>query len=379
MKFLPLLPLFWMAIFLFSSCSTPEVLTYARVNPQPETTPWPEAEALFHQDPRWLGADGAYSVDLGNGRVLWLFADTFIATSPAHVRRESTMIRNSVAIEQGYDPSRAAMKFYWRNNIENPTSFFPEQGDDWYWPGDGIRVGPVLLVFLMKMQAMTPGPFGFAATGWEAVLITNPDDEPGYWKIKILDCPQNNFGVVIGSGGVLREGDYIYAFGSREPAVHDIYLVRWPVEAILLGNLQSPQWWDGTKSAWLAQRDLPPKPQPIFANGVTEFTVDYDPQLKAFLEIQTQGFGDAQIALRTAPVLTGPWSPLQIFYRPPEADLPGVFNYAAKAHPELTGTGADLILTYATNAADFSKLVGDTQLYYPRVLKAQIAGSNGKQ
>ena len=29
--------------------------------------PWPEADTLFHSDPRWLGADGAFSVNLGGG------------------------------------------------------------------------------------------------------------------------------------------------------------------------------------------------------------------------------------------------------------------------------------------------------------------------
>ena len=35
---------------------------------------WPEADAMFHRDPRWLGGDDAYSIDLGNGPrrlVLW--------------------------------------------------------------------------------------------------------------------------------------------------------------------------------------------------------------------------------------------------------------------------------------------------------------------
>src|SRR5262245_25248473 len=40
---------------------------------------WPEADALFRQDPRWLGADAALTVDLGGDRVLWLFGDTFVA------------------------------------------------------------------------------------------------------------------------------------------------------------------------------------------------------------------------------------------------------------------------------------------------------------
>jgi hypothetical protein len=329
---------------------------------------WPEGDALFHQDARWLGADDAYSVDLGNERVLWLFADTFVATTPAHIRRESKMIRNTVAIERGYDPSKAMMKFYWRSADQSPMAFFPEGADGWYWPGDGIRVGPVLLVFLMRVQG-TAGGVGFVGVGWNAVLVSNPDAEPAAWRMDWLDCPQNPFGVVIGSAGVLRQGGYIYAFGSHEPAVHDIFVVRWPASAVLRGDLRTPEWWDVSESSWIAQHDLQKKPQPVFRNGTTEFTVHFDPRAKAFVEIQSEGFDSAGIGMRMAPALTGPWSDLRSIYRPPEADLPGVFNYAAKAHPELSDRDGDLIVTYMTNATKFSRLVADGGLYYPRLVR----------
>jgi len=50
--------------------------------------PWPEADRLFHSDPHWLGADAAFSVDLGLGRVLWLFGDSFVASKPGQTRRQ---------------------------------------------------------------------------------------------------------------------------------------------------------------------------------------------------------------------------------------------------------------------------------------------------
>src|SRR3954468_10697696 len=75
-------------------------------------TSWPEADRLFHQDPRWLGADAAYSIDLGAERSLWLFGDTFVATSAAVQRTESAMPRNTIAIEEGRNPATAAMRFF---------------------------------------------------------------------------------------------------------------------------------------------------------------------------------------------------------------------------------------------------------------------------
>src|ERR1039458_3037663 len=83
-------------------------------------TPWPEADKLFHSDPRWLGADGAYSVDLGNSRVLWIFSHTFVARKARDDRRHAAFVHNTVAIQIGYDPSQASIKFYWRTRKGEP-------------------------------------------------------------------------------------------------------------------------------------------------------------------------------------------------------------------------------------------------------------------
>src|SRR5262245_31271393 len=112
---------------------------------------WPEADALFHRDKRWIGGDGAYSVDLGQERVLWLFGDSFNAQTTEGGRRDSVMVRNSVAIQTGYDPSRAFLQFSWREEDKKPASFLPEEGATWFWPAHGIRLDDVLLLFFERL------------------------------------------------------------------------------------------------------------------------------------------------------------------------------------------------------------------------------------
>lgn len=109
--------------------------------PKATAEPWPEADALFHGDPTWVGGDGAYSVDLGAGRVLWSFGDSLIARGATRTRDGAYFIRNSVAVQTGYDPSRAVMAFYWADNDHSPGSFFPEQGAEWFWPSQGVMLG----------------------------------------------------------------------------------------------------------------------------------------------------------------------------------------------------------------------------------------------
>jgi hypothetical protein len=101
-----------------------------------------------------------------------------------------------------------------------------------------------------------------------------------------------------------------------------------------------------------------------------EFTVHYSPLLKQFLQIQTRSFQDPSMALRAATDITGPWSPLQNFYKPIEAGQPNLIIYAGKSHPELTG--ADIVFTYVVNSTDYGRLLRDHRIYYPVFLKGHI-------
>jgi len=185
--------------------------------PATTATLWPEADQLFHTDSRWIGGDGAYSVDLGAGRVLWLFGDSFIAETPARVRDEAFMVRNSVAIQTGYDPSRAFMRFYWLREDDHPRSFIPEDGKEWYWPVHGLRVDDSVVLFYERVRTPAGNPSGFESAGWTAVRVDDPDDEPSAWTLEPTHKPKDDHGVQLGSA-VLREGEFAYVYGERSTA-----------------------------------------------------------------------------------------------------------------------------------------------------------------
>ena len=188
-----------------------------------QAQPWPEADLLFRTDPKWLGSDDAYSIDLGHGRVLWLFGDSFIALSEKNTRRRSVMIRNSVGIQSGYDPSAASMQFHWRTQADEPRSFFPEDGEIWFWPGHGIAVEGKLFIFLMATRSTSEG-IGFEHVGWRAVAIDDPGQPPSEWHLQWLETPQNALGLIV-SGSVIQMGDrqlLVSADGSATtPAIGD--------------------------------------------------------------------------------------------------------------------------------------------------------------
>jgi len=232
-----------------------------------------------------------------------------------------------------------------------------------------VRLGQSLLLFLARVQRdEDPKSLGFRAVGWTARMVDNPDDPPSSWRMRELAAPATSFAVVAGIS-VLVEGEFLYAFGVREPGNHDVVLLRWPLSRARQGDLGDPQWWTG-RGGWVSHRQLGSAEPTALLAGSTEFSVFHVPRLGGYLYVESHGFGASAIAVRTAPALTGPWSDRRTVFRPPESGRERVLVYAGKAHPQLAG--GDLVVTYASNSLDFMTLVQDTSLYYPRFVKLTI-------
>lgn len=334
--------------------------------------PWPEADALFRDDPYWVGGDGGYSIDLGNERILWLFGDTYIDPAGRGTRRSPnvTMVGNSIAIQEGRDPATARIEFHWWTRVDGkPSAFFPDVEGDRYWPGNGIRLGPSLLLFLMRVKSVPDG-LGFRVADWDAVSISNPDDPPTLWRIRRLETKDDGRGIIVGSGGLLVDGDWLYAYGAHEPGGRSIHLARFPLSEAKEGNLRGLQWW--TRADGFVTDAPEVAPAALISDGQTEFTVHRDSGSGRLLLFQTVGFGGADLGIRTATRPEGPWFPPEIVFRPPERGRERILIYQGKAHPELAG--ADLVLTYCTNHLDFATAVADETLYFPRFLRARREG-----
>lgn len=342
------------------------------VQPETKSLPWlefewPEADRLFQKNDYWIGGDGAYSVDLGSGRILWMFGDSWIDTSGLGRRENAVMVSNTLALQEGYDPVSAKIQFFWHNRSGVAKAFFPDFNGGRYWPGHGVRVGNKLLLFLMGVYS-SEGGLGFEVKDWTPLIIRNPDDDPDAWDMKNFPQKSNDLQIIIGSGGVIEMDGYVYAFGAQELASkHDIYLARWLVEDILREKLDHMQWWAGDQRGWKALTDYDADPVPVFSDGQTEFTVHYDAEDSLFIEIQTVGFGTAVIVRRTAADITGPWSPAEPIFSPEQNSFTGIMIYQGKAHPYLTG--AKLVVTYCTNSFDFADQIKQSWLYYPRFVR----------
>ena len=316
--------------------------------------PWPEANRLFTDDPMWRGGDGAYSVDLGGERVLWLFGDSFVGRSDEAAA--SVMVRNTVAVQTGLDPTRAFMRFYWNTVDGHPASFVPEQGPFWYWPGHGIRVGQRLLLFYGRLFQQSEGMFGFRQSDWTAFVVDNPDDEPSAWRM--TEARVDDDRDIDVTNGVLRVDDKLYAYAfatNRVPFA--IRLVRFDLARALEGDLTGAEWWTG--GGWGARSDS----RAIVDFGTSEFSVHFAPKLGLYVMVHSAGAGATTLAYRTAPRPEGPWSEPRDAFRPPESFFDDAFVYAGKGHPELVG--GDLVATYVPSSFEtLPPAIGDPY-YHP--------------
>jgi hypothetical protein len=330
------------------------------------------AEEMFHSEARWLGADAAISVPLGDERTLWLFGDTFVATSERHVRSESVMVRNSIALQTGLDPTRAELEFHWRANAGGkPASFFEERGETWYWPGGGVRLRSGPLVLYLYALVATPGVgLGFASAGFGIALVDDPGLPVAEWRPRFFAGPTLPFDALPATA-VLEKDEHVVALAIRQRGVHAGALVRYPSAALARGDLTGAEWWAGDAGGWIAEAVLGGEgPAFVLDDAGAECSLHWEERTRSFVHVASYGFGASTIGVRTAPALTGPWSAACTVYRPPECDRERPFVYAAKAHVELAGPfPADLVLTYATNSIDFGELFtpeGERALYWPR-------------
>lgn len=280
------------------------------------------------------------------------------------------MVRNSVGLQTGYDPTSATFEAFWREVDGKPQSFIADEGKEFFWPGGSLLIDGKLLMFMMRARDANR-KLAFEVTGWGAVLIENIDASPDRWQVRKLTAPQNRFGVLVGSASLLRDGEHLIAFSVSDKA-HDVYLLRWRLDDAAKGDLSQPQWWAGAEAGWVDQGKLEELPAAVIKKGQTEFTVHFSRPLGRYVQFQFAGFPKSPIGFRTAQSLTGPWSELNDFFQTEEiqTDDPEMMLYAAKAHPELSTDG--LAMTYCSNTFQLESLLDNLDLYFPRFLRVKL-------
>ena len=294
-------------------------------------TRWQAADRLFHQDPDWLGGDGAITVDLGGDRTLWLFGDTFLATTPEHTRRASVVVHDSIAVMTGRDPLTATMAHAWARG-PTPGPFF---GGDWLRPTAGVRAPTgELLVFATELRS---AGLGVATTGARVLRVADPGGPADAWAIDTIP-------LAIAIGCAVRDDDWLVGVAGGR-------MVRWPIARAASGDFTGATWWDGaTWSDRPAARVLPDDLQ---------CTLRYEPALALWTYLAT---GAGAIDMRASQALTGP-------YDDPGHAYAGDAQLASAAGHDL----APLSATFVERSDSFDELLErQDELWWPELVRLDV-------
>jgi hypothetical protein len=358
------------------------------------TTTSPGASGLFPYAQGWLGADGAYSVSLGNGKSLWFFDDTFIGPAAATSRTQSTaFIHNSVGIST-CSALNCTFQYYWRGmNTTSPGPVFAAPGTDWYWAMDTFIYNGTLYIALMQMHAAGTGAFGFAYSGSVLASIGNYTAPPSQW---VITYQQLNTGgsVVPGVSIVVNQGpggnpdpanpngaNYAYFFTAVGSPPY-LALLRIPLADLShLARPGNPDWqYLNASGSWAAWQDstttLPSDNAQVVNPGATEMTVRWHSSTNQWIAVYPVGL-DNKAFYSLSSSLTSGWGASEPLYTYPEMQpsnanyTHNVFCYAAKEHPEFEAAG-QLVFTYVCNSTVENDITQNMNLYHPIVVQQSL-------
>jgi hypothetical protein len=354
----------------------------------------PTISSGFPYQQGWLGADGAYSVPLGNSRSLWFFDDTFIGAADQTSRLQPTsFIHNSIGIST-CTAQNCTFQYFWSGmNTASPKAIFIAPRSDWFWPMDGFVYDGKLYIALMQMHAAGGGAFGFAYSGAQLATVSNYTAPPPQWSITYQ--PLNTGGSAVpGVSIVVQQGpgdnpdpanpkgaDYAYfftAFGSPP------YLALLRIPLADLDHLARPgnaDWeYRSTSGAWETWQDtattLPSDNAQVINPGATEMTVRWHSATQQWLAVYPLGL-QKQAHYSVSASLTGGWGPSENLYSYPELQpsnpnyTPNLFCYAVKEHVELEAAN-QLVFTYVCNSTVEPEILKNMNLYHPIVVRQNL-------
>ena len=164
----------------------------------------------------------------------------------------------------------------------------------------------------------------------------------------------------------LVDGEYLYIYGTDEdvrPGNRNRYLTVARIPTNDVADFSA--WRYYADGQW--EPDFP-KASHLADHIASEYSVSFLPKLGQYLLVYTDRGLSPKIQARTAQTPWGNWSaPTTIYQCPEMAKDKNVFCYAAKAHPE-EGVGDAVVISYVANSYDFSQVIADASLYWPRFI-----------
>lgn len=297
----------------------------------------------------WTGGDATYSIQLPDGRTLWIFADTFLGTVNADRSRPGTgLINNSFVIQDGDQ-----LTTLHGGTAANPQSLIkPSTPGWWYWPTDATIHNDTLQILLQAFRS-TPGGgiFGFEYASIDLATFTLPD-------LQLIDIQTKIPEPSIAYGScVVEDDDYIYIYGTSKAGGDKFANIARAAN----GDLRNTwEYYNG--SEWVDDID---ESAQLFNTVVEQYAV-FEEDGMYYLVTHQDVFGD-EIYILDAPSPVGPWGNQRTLYCTPESGG-NIFTYNSFVHPQFTEND-ELLISYNNNSFNFGDLFSNADNYRPHFIR----------
>ncbi|WP_415952580.1 hypothetical protein [Streptomyces sp. KLOTTS4A1] len=340
----------------------------------------------------WTGGDSTYSVRLPDGRILWLYSDTFLGPLNSDGTRPTSapMVNNTFVIQDG-----SSLSTIHGGTSSSPAAIMPPPATStpehprWYWLGDAM-IATVdkekrLQVIYHQWEKYGPGGWDF---GMEKVVVatfslSNLKSPMSVKEIPVASDRESRiqWGAAVLPASMSGDG-YTYIYGIDDAPTNKALRIarvkgsdlskvdKW---VYYNANLMSwePDWEDGTNST---------------VGVANEFSVTKWDEGNGFVLISQDSLDAFSAKIRMwsncRPWAFGRALDRDVLYQMPEVGLFGsygdenIFAYNAHVHPTLTAGGR---WTLSYNVNSFDSTVGpegahyrDPSIYRPRFVSFRL-------
>lgn len=302
---------------------------------------------------KWYHGDYGQSVKLPNGKLMWVFGDTFIATAGA--TRSNLLINNTALLtEKGCitaltGPVVNEKETSWIK--PTGTNDIPNQ-EDYYWPSTPFMDGSTLRMFLLHMYNDANG---FHVIGVDLATLNTSGAQPKVSSVIKTSASAAGDTTPLWGAATVASGGYNYIFGSLNK--HELwvfgkyyYLARVPVGQTT--NSASWRYWNG--SAWVKDATAA---TPII-NGSVGLATNVNVYKKSngefvIINKKYDPFGTDLVALKTR-TITGPWTELTPpliapIPLPTPSISPRDHTYLGIGHPWVPLASGKLLVNWSLN------------------------------
>jgi len=325
----------------------------------------------------WLGGDGTLSVSLSDGRVLWIFSDSYVSHNPKASKRKQarTIVSNTIALST-FQYQQLDTEYYWRKQGRKHRPFFiSPESENRFWPAWAFIRGDTLFVLMSKIgEKENPDPdniFNFSISGNSLAMVTGTEAiDPLQWNIELLPYSEVIPGETLNQAAT--DEHFLYVVKHSETGN---FLIRIPHTHLCSPGTMVEYWTEDL--IW--KRGAKGKDRAILFKGQANGSLEYYPELGNWIYIYGPNFLSNEIKYRFAKNITGPWSDAGVLYVTPEQSKddpaydPRHFCYLARAHSLFSDMPArELLITYDCNSTDFFHAAGSDFIYIPRVISVDV-------